>query len=427
MTTVKNRAALLLWALLVLPCQLRAAAPPFDIDVKELDRSAPKPAAKAAAPAAPKAAASPFDIDVKELERGDKPAAGKAEKKAKKKEAPARAARTGQGRKAVAGEGDYVRYTVKPGDHVFKILVARFGLSNEAAEKLIPEIVRVNDIPNIKKLTVGSTLLIPTGGHRERVLHAAHPGRNHQDAREREAVAETKAPAQPAAPALAPKVPAPPAPVVALPAPAPAVQAPAAKAPVAAPPAPVAPPAAAAKATSAPAAPAVVPVPVPPPPAPVANTWICSVRDKDPARIVDTVLNALSLRWSKNRIIQSAEGASNAFSIRVDRYFEKNGVRYIVSVAESDPYTYTLLRLLESAGYRVLMVNQGDDLRVIGDKLLRLVGLTPDFGKHLIQGGKEESGFLVQQDDPEGRRVLITGEPADPKLKWTLPAGCAYR
>ncbi|GFO67744.1 hypothetical protein GMLC_13230 [Geomonas limicola] len=406
MTNAQHGGAFLLVALLSLPCHLYAAASPFDIDVKELDRSAPK----ASAPAAQPKAASPYDIDLKELDRSSTPPP-KPEKKAKKKEAPARSAKPSRGHHAVSGEGEYVRYTVKPGDHIFKILVARFGLSNEAAEKLIPEIIRINDVPDIRRLTVGSTLLIPTSAHQAR---SARTHRHHEPASSPEAAqapvpAPTPLPSLPAvaappvsaAPAAPRELPPPPAPVAKAPTPAPAPTAP--------------------SAAVSPAAPAAQPAP------PVANTWICSVRDREPARIVDTVLNALALRWSKNRIIQSAEGASNAYSIRVDRYFEKNGARYIVSIGEEDPYSYTLLRLLEGSGYRVLMIGKGDDFLSIGEKLLRLIGLTPDFGKHLIQGGKAETGFLVQQDDPEGRRVLLTSDPADPTVKWTLPAGCASR
>ncbi|GFO58975.1 hypothetical protein GMST_13000 [Geomonas silvestris] len=406
MTNAQHGGAFLLVALLSLPCHLYAAASPFDIDVKELDRTAPK----AAAPAAQPKAASPYDIDLKELDRSGTPPA-KQEKKAKKKEAPVRSAKPSRGRHAVSGEGEYGRYTVKPGDHIFKILVVRFGLSDEAAEKLIPEIIRINDVPDIKKLRVGSTLLIPTG---------AHQARSPRTYRHSEPVATSAgAPAPLPAPATQPSPPAvaaPPASAApAAPRELPPPPAPVAKAPAPAPPLPLPQPA-----VSQPA-PAAQPAP------PLANTWICSVRDRDPARIVDSVLNALALRWSKNRIIQSAEGAANAYSIRVDRYFEKNGARYIVSIGEEDPYSYTLLRLLEGSGFRVLMIGKGDDFLTIGEKLLRLVGLTPDFGKHLVQAGKLETGFLVQQDDPEGRRVLLTSEPADPKVKWTLPAGCGYR
>ena len=144
--------------------------------------------------------------------------------------------------------------------------------------------------------------------------------------------------------------------------------------------------------------------------------------------MVDANMNALSLHWSKNRVIESDAGASNAFSIRVDRYFELKGERYIVSIGESDPYSYTLIRLLEGAGYRVLTINAVDDFKEVGEKLLHLVGLNSDFGTHSIQGGKQSTGFLVLQDDTEdGRQVIITSEAVNPKLKWTLPAGCATR
>jgi len=151
------------------------------------------------------------------------------------------------------------------------------------------------------------------------------------------------------------------------------------------------------------------------------------VKDKEPAKIVDAVMNALSLPVSKNRIIQSDDGAPNSFSIRVDRYFELKGMRYVVSIGVSDPYSYTLIRMLESAGYQVLMINSGDDFKTVSEKLIRFVGLVPNFGKHALQGGKETSGFLIQQDNAGGWRVVITSEAADPKLKWTMPEGCGKR
>lgn len=470
MTNGKQGGALLLLALLSLPYQVFAAQSPFDIDVKELDRAGAPNAPKAAQPSPSKGAASRFDIDVKELEHSGQGSPAKAEKKKAKKEKknPAGSSGTGKAHKAATGDGEYVRYTVKPGDHIFKILVSRFGMSNEAAEKLIPEIVRINDISNIKSLTVGRTLLIPTGGHHERAARSTRSGKHH--GREAEIVqpetgiaaqggatapvaklpetvphAVEKAPAQAVAPAAVPpsalkpeprpaatavptapvaQAPAAPAatanvapttPVAPIPSAAPAVPKAAPRVPPA--PAPAAPPAAAAQtAPVAPIAPAAVP-----------NTWICSITDKEPSKIIDSVMSALSLHWSKNRIINSAEGAANAFSIRVDRYFERNGVRYIVSIDENDPYSFTLLRLLEASGYRVLMIGAGDDFKTVSEKLLRLVGLTPDFGKHPIQGGKEGTGFLVQQEDAEGRRLLLTGEAADPKSKWTLPQECGYR
>jgi len=419
MRSFKQGGTLLLLALLALPAQLHAAQSPFDIDLKELDRENP--------PVSPK------------VEKKEK----KQPKKAKKETPAAAPAKSPKVHKAATAneaesESGYIRYTVKPGDHIFKILVARLGMSNEAAERLIPEIIRVNNITNIKKLTVGRTLLIPDKARQERLAKSAQPGKvRHR--REREAEA-TAAPVPPAPVVVTPaqsaaKVAAPPASAtssVTAPAKAPLPAASSVAAPKPSLPNPAAPtgtakndaaiPPVDARAAAAPSA--ALP---PTAPVPLVNTWICSVTDKDPARIVDAVMNALSLPWSKNRIIQSAEGAPSAFSIRVDRYFELNGVRNIVSIGESDPYSYTLLRLLEGAGYRVLMINAGDDFKVVGEKMLRLVGVVPDFGKYLIPGGKESSGFLVQQEDAAGRRVVITNEAVNAKQKWTMPAGCGIR
>lgn len=144
------------------------------------------------------------------------------------------------------------------------------------------------------------------------------------------------------------------------------------------------------------------------------------------AQLVDSLLNAISASWSKNRILQSGSGAPTAFSIRVDRYFEYKGERYIVSIGESDPYSYTLLRLLEASGYRVLRLSGAEDFKEASEKLFGMVGVTPDFGSHPLGGG-EAAGYLIQQDDAGGRRVLVTAAPAPPGHKWILPSGCGGR
>lgn len=498
MITLKQGGRLLLLALLSLPSQeLQAAPAPFAIDVKELDQQKPTPAPKPAAKPEPvKKAPSSFDIDLKEL-NGKKPAAApkptaapkpeatpkaaaapKAEtatkapaptgsaasapqpesKKAKKvtkapkarKRATA-AAGSGKVQKSSADGSDYLCYRVKPGDHIFKILMGPFGMSNDAAERLVPEIVRINKIDNIKKLRVGQTLLIPKG-HREQPAGQAEKAAGALEPTFSEPVApapaapEAPAPAAPVAPepvtpaATAPKTAASVPPAVAA-APEPAAKPKRARAhkaararkPARAPkpapaPEPVAPAPVPAPAASEPSPVAAAPRPVPAPPAVVqVPTWVCSVTDREPGQMVDALLNALSLPWSKNRIVQSSDGAATAFSIKVDRYFEYKGARYIVAIGESDAYSYTLLRVLESAGYRVLRVSAGEDFHSVGDKLLRLIGALPEFGRQELQAGKEIPGFLVQPDDAGGKRVVLTAEPVDPRQKWVMKPGCAVR
>jgi hypothetical protein len=260
-------------------------------------------------------------------------------------------------------------------------------MSNEAAERLIPEIARINHISNVKNLKVGQVLLIPTKG-KERAAKTEKGGKpQQQEPPEAAAMLDAASKLEP------PRAPEPRAPE-----------------PVA--PEPVAP--------AAPQA----------PPAPAASaepTWICSVNEKDSGKVVDDVLNALSISWTRNKIIESGEQAPNPYSIRVDRYFEHKGGRYIISIGATDPYSYTLIRLLESSGYRTLTVEPSEDFKTVTEKLLRLIGVAPDFGTHPLQGGKESKGFLIQQEDAAGRRVLLTGEKVDPRQRWLMKPGCLVK
>lgn len=414
MTNPTKARGVLLLALLSLPYQLHAAPPQYEIDLKELDRQKPALAPKPARKEAPAQKHAPA-----------------------KKEAPGETPRPAKGAGPSSASGEYVRYTVKPGDHIFKILTVNFGISNDAAERLIPEIVRINNISNIKALTVGRTLLIPAQGKQATSGH--HPRKERHKEKSRTAAPEAKAssekaPATPSAPApqapeAAPRAPEP-APLAPEPAPAPrpaepAPAAPAAKpapAPAAKAPAPAAAPVAPAPvAPAAPAAAAAVPVP---PAVQQATTWVCPAAKQSTAAIVDSLLNAISASWSKSKIIHSGSGAPTTFSIRVDRYFEYKGERYIISIGENDPYNYTLIRLLEAAGYRVLMLSGGENFKTTSDKLFKLVGVEPAFGNHPLLGGNQATGYLLQQEDAGGRRVLLTEGAPPPGHKWVLPLGC---
>ncbi|MRR05378.1 MAG: LysM domain-containing protein [Deltaproteobacteria bacterium] len=113
------------------------------------------------------AAGSPFEIEIGDLERGS------AVSKERKKPRARSAARKKRRSKRIAvphpkteerQAGDYTRYTVRPGDHIFKILTTRFGLSSTKAEALIPEVKRINGIVDTSGLQIGQTLLLPLSG-----------------------------------------------------------------------------------------------------------------------------------------------------------------------------------------------------------------------------------------------------------------------
>lgn len=478
MIGLKQGGVLFVLATLSIPSYLHAASTPYDIDLKELDRQNPPPAVAAPKPEKKKVPKEKKHAAEKKSAAEKKTAAGKKAKKAAAAEKKPAAASKEKLPQRPTEEAGYVRYTVKPGDHIFKILMVNFGMSNDAAERLIPEIVRINHISNIRKLTVGDTLLIPTREHaraegapKKEVKQKKEPSKaaampeaaSKPEApgaggsprpemppapvpRAPEPAPATPEPAVPAPPVPTPSVPAPsvPAPSVAAPTvPAPQVSAPTAPVPqvstptVPAPPvsAPTVAPAAPMPAVPAPPAPATPPKPAaeaitqPPavPPTPSVATWICQVEGEDPAKVVDSVLNALSITWKKNWIIQSKDGAATAYSIKVDRYFEYKGARYIVTIGDNDTYSDTLLGLLAGAGYQGLSIGGNEDSQTVSGKLLNLIGVAPEFGRHAIEGGKEASGFLVRPEDAAGRRVLISGERFAASQQGLLAPGCGAK
>lgn len=98
------------------------------------------------------AAQEPYDLDLKELRR---PPVRRA-----KDQGPTHKPRFSAHPSPAAG-GENSSYTVRQGDHLFLILMQRYGLSNKAAEELIPEIMRLNGIRRPESLAVGQSLIIP--------------------------------------------------------------------------------------------------------------------------------------------------------------------------------------------------------------------------------------------------------------------------
>lgn len=135
-------AALALWGILgQLHGEAALAAPPsFELELKDLETTK----------SSPKTRRQPVRTPRKESLREPKPQ---------------------QTLPAAEPSGDYIRYTVRPGDFLFKILIRDFGLSNAQAEALIPEIQRLNKLPSATRLDVGQTILIP----RHRRIPSAAP------------------------------------------------------------------------------------------------------------------------------------------------------------------------------------------------------------------------------------------------------------
>lgn len=102
------------------------------------------------------AAPSSFEIELKDLETS-KP----SPKPRRRQSSHPRKAIDSDASGSPAPSAGFTRYTVRPGDFLFKILIQHFGLTNAKAEALIPEIQRINKLPSATRLEVGQTIIIP--------------------------------------------------------------------------------------------------------------------------------------------------------------------------------------------------------------------------------------------------------------------------
>lgn len=306
-----------------------------------------------------------FEIDLKELD-----AVRKSGPAPRHKARPAKAKPAASASAQPAVEGDFLLYTVKPGDHIFKILMRDFQLSNAAAERLIPEIGRINKVADIRRLSVGQTLRIPKS-----LVPSAASARA----------------AEPAPPAAAPAKPAAVADVEPATLPVSSVE-----------PAP--------SEKSVEAAPPVVPASAPPAMVPVGSVLAITVNGGDPQALFLRLAEVLRLKVQHQRVIESGGGTAERFSIKVPLYAEGGGKRLIVTVAGQDPYQYTLFRLLETEGYLVLQFREADGFREVTASTLVKLGQETRLGRYRLINGKEQEvlGYLL--NSPEGM-VLLTDAP----------------
>lgn len=278
-----------------------------------------------------------------------------------------------------------------------------FGLSNDEAEQLLPTVARINGLSDVRKLSVGQVLLLPTG----------KPATTAKARRHKPAALKGHSPAhRESAPSSEVG-----APVASLPEPEPAEEnappagdeIPAELDPPVEPKVPVAgtPPTEVADVPAAPESPAIAAaagqawkVDTPAPPLaryPVKTLLITGTNSEI---IVDSLAKALGLATDNKRIVDlKGAAANNTFSIKVDRYIEEDGQRIIINCTEKDQFNYTLLRLLEQEGYRVIHAEKGD-FRSITASLLAQLHKVHEFTVRQVEtnggaGKKDVAGFLV--------------------------------
>lgn len=137
--------------------------------------------------------------------------------------------------------------------------------------------------------------------------------------------------------------------------------------------------------------------------------------------IVDDLFSVLSTQCEKNKnlVLDDGELSGVTLSVRAARYSEYNNRKVVVSFSEENPVQYTLLRLLELKGYRVVMLNPEDDFREISEKVLSAFGLPAVYGMYPLWAPDgtpfniQLSGFVVGSGR-NGTRRFLTNVPIDP-------------
>jgi hypothetical protein len=117
---------------------------------------------------------------------------------------------------------------------------------------------------------------------------------------------------------------------------------------------------------------------------PLAKHQLHQITAREARGIVDALLKSFNIGYDVDRNVElygMGDGGVRLF-VRADRYFEDRGERYVVSYFDGDPVSYTLTRLLEIRGYRVVMLDPKDDFRKVSEKLLTRLRMPGHFARH---------------------------------------------
>lgn len=155
---------------------------------------------------------------------------------------------------------------------------------------------------------------------------------------------------------------------------------------------------------------------------------VVRVTPQGQGQAVDLVLETLAVPVERNRQVELFKAAETGvgLSVAADRYFEHGGKRYVVTRFAGDPITYTLFRLLETRGYRVVILEPHDSFKTAAGKLLSRMDLPSSYASHLLladPAGRysfELSGFMLENATAGGGAVMLTDRPIENAMRDLL-------
>lgn len=154
----------------------------------------------------------------------------------------------------------------------------------------------------------------------------------------------------------------------------------------------------------------------------VRNTRpIHQITSKKQPEIVDAILKAFAVTSDHDRRLDvfAADNNGISLSVKAERYFERGGQRFVVTSFDGDPVNYTLFRILETKGFRVVILEAQDDFRKIFEKIISNMKVKGSFARHnLLQNratnySVQMSGFNLDDATLPGGGLFITNLEMD--------------
>ncbi|HEY3306859.1 MAG TPA: LysM domain-containing protein [Desulfuromonadaceae bacterium] len=162
--------------------------------------------------------------------------------------------------------------------------------------------------------------------------------------------------------------------------------------------------------------------------APIPSRQIHQINTKRQPEVVEAILKALAIPFDSDRRVDvfAAENNGISLSVKAERFFEQDGQRFIVTSFDGDPITYTLFRLLETKGYRVVILEGQDDFRKVTEKILGRLRIKGDYAQHKLWTDDNQSyslqmsGFKLDGPGIPGGALFITNLNLDPIIRDLL-------
>ncbi len=149
---------------------------------------------------------------------------------------------------------------------------------------------------------------------------------------------------------------------------------------------------------------------------------VWQVTAKDSQGMADGLFKALNLPVDHDRNVElfSYRESGLVLTIKADRYVESGGERFIINTFTGDPVAYTLTRLLETRGYRVVMLEAKDGLQQVSEKLMSRLRLPGSYARHTLWAPGDApyslrvSGVMLPRSAQNGGNLFVTSRELQP-------------